>query len=50
MTAPSSDEERLAALDAYLAGRQQEGYLVETRSDRQAVIRRRILSISFFTG
>ena len=40
----SQQVNRYAALDAYLADRRAEGYSVETRTDRQAVIvdRRRL--------
>lgn len=41
MTAAGAADARSAALDAYIADRGKQGFLVETRSDMQAVIVRR---------
>jgi hypothetical protein len=41
MNRPPRNESRTAALDAYLARREADGYLVETRTAVQAVIVRR---------
>jgi hypothetical protein len=41
MNGPPRNESRTAALDAYLARREADGYLIETRSAVQAVIVRR---------
>jgi hypothetical protein len=41
MNAPPRNQPRKAALDAYLARREADGYLVETRTAVQAVIVRR---------
>jgi len=41
MNGPSRNEPRTAALDAYLALREADGYLIETRTPVQAVIVRR---------
>lgn len=41
MTGPAGDDLRAAALDAYLARREGDGYSIETRTAVQAVIVRR---------
>jgi hypothetical protein len=41
MNGPARNESRTAALDAYLARREADGYLIETRTAVQAVIVRR---------
>ena len=41
MSGPPPNASRTAALDAYLAGREAHGYLIETRTALQAVIVRR---------
>jgi hypothetical protein len=41
MNTPSRNASRTAALDAYLARREADGYLIETRTALQAVIVRR---------
>jgi hypothetical protein len=41
MNGPPRNEPRTAALDAYLARREADGYLIETRTAVQAVIVRR---------
>ena len=41
MTGPARNDLRTAALDAYLARREDDGYLIETRTAVQAIIVRR---------